>query len=207
LDEHGAPVSIGTVGELALVAPSIGMTRSLWNDDARYLESYWSAFPGKWKHGDWAMVDSDGYWYIRGRSDDTLKVAGKRTGPAEIEGLLAATGHVVESAVVGLPDPIKGHAVCCVVVLSRDTTLNGVVRGALSRAVVEGLGAAFRPAHIVAVPELPKTRNMKVMRRIVRAVAVGDPPGDLSSLVNPESVELLRGPLRAEGIHVPKASW
>ena len=202
VDEQGRDVAPGVVGELVLRRASIGLTRSLWNDDERYLESYWNALPGLWRHGDWAMVDADGYWFVLGRSDDTLKIAGKRTGPSEIEALLAATGYVVESAVVGLPDAIKGQAVCCVVRLMPGVTLTEPVRAALSQAVVDGLGTPFRPKLFVAVEDLPKTRNMKIMRRVVRAACLGEDAGDLSSLVNLEAVAALRQQLALAG-HSP----
>jgi acetyl-CoA synthetase len=192
VDDHGQPVARGVVGELVLIAPSIGLTHSLWHDDANYLESYWSALPGMWRHGDWAVVDADGWWTILGRSDDTLKIAGKRTGPSEVEALLASTGLVVESAVVGLPDPVKGQCVFCVVTLMPGQVLDEAVRERLVDAVVHGLGAPFRPKAIVAVDDLPKTRNMKIMRRVVRAACLGQDPGDLSSLVNPEAAAVLR---------------
>jgi acetyl-CoA synthetase len=201
VDDHGHEVGPGVVGELVLRKPSIGLTRSLWNDDERYLESYWNALPGLWRHGDWAMVDADGYWYVLGRSDDTLKIAGKRTGPSEIEALLAATGHVLESAVVGLPDAVKGQAVCCVVKLMPRVMLTESVRAELSQAVVDGLGPPFRPKLFIAVDDLPKTRNMKVMRRVVRAACLGEDAGDLSSLVNPEAVAALRQRLALAGAH------
>ena len=105
VDEAGNRVGAGQVGELALSVPSIGLTRGFWNDSQRYLESYWSKIPGLWVHGDFASIDSRGRWYIHGRSDDTIKIAGKRTGPSEIEGALLATGKVAEAAAVGVPDP------------------------------------------------------------------------------------------------------
>lgn len=192
VDEAGQPVPDGVVGELVLTGPSIGLTRSLWGDDQRYLESYWEAIPGMWRHGDWAVIDADGHWTILGRSDDTLKIAGKRTGPSEIEALLAGTGLVAESAVVGLPDPVKGQSVCCVVSLMPSVTMDAELRARLVAAVVDGLGNPFRPRMIIDVADLPKTRNMKVMRRVVRAVLLGAPAGDLSSLVNPEAVAELQ---------------
>lgn len=192
VSDDGSPVPLGEVGELVLEQASIGMSRSLWGDDARYLESYWSAIPGKWRHGDWASVDEDGYWYIHGRSDDTLKIAGKRTGPSEVESLLASTGHIVESAVIGLPDAVKGQSVCCVVIAKGGVVVDDAVKHELASSVVRGLGSAFRPAMIIAAEDLPRTRNMKVMRRVVRAAALGEGAGDLSSLVNPESVDRLR---------------
>ncbi|MBN8902436.1 MAG: AMP-dependent synthetase [Rhodospirillales bacterium 69-11] len=203
VDSAGHPVPPGTVGELVLTKPSIGLTRGLWHDDARYLESYWEALPGLWRHGDWAVVDADGHWAILGRSDDTLKVAGKRTGPSEIEALLAATGLVAESAVIGLPDPVKGEAVCCVVIPMPGITLDAAVRERLVAAVVAGLGIPFRPRVVIAVDDLPRTRNMKVMRRVVRTAFLGAPPGDLSSLVNPESVAELHGKIAAAGLSPP----
>lgn len=190
VDEAGQPVPPGTVGELVLTGPSIGLTRGLWRDERRYLQSYWEDLPGLWRHGDRAMVDADGQWTIHGRSDDTLKIAGKRTGPSEIEGLLAGTGLVVDCAAVGLPDPVKGQALCCVVTPLGKPPED--LRERLEKAVVQGLGTPFRPRTIIVVDELPKTRNMKVMRRVIRAVLSGDDPGDLSSLLNPEAVASLR---------------
>lgn len=200
VDAEGRRVPPGVVGELVLTGPSIGLTRSLWHDDKRYLESYWEALPGLWRHGDWAVVDEDGHWMILGRSDDTLKIAGKRTGPSEIEALLAATGLVAESAAVGLADPVKGEAVCCVVTLMPGVTMDETVRERLIASVVEGLGTPFRPRAVIALEDLPKTRNMKVMRRVVRAAFLGSDSGDLSSLVNPESVADLRAQIAAAGL-------
>jgi acetyl-CoA synthetase len=156
-------------------------------DEARYLESYWSRYPGAWHHGDFAMRDADGYYYVLGRSDDTLKIAGKRTGPSEIEALLLGTGLVREAAAVGLPDPVKGMAIVCVCAL-RPGVAEPEARDALVAAVVGGLGQPFRPKAVVLTADLPKTRNMKIMRRVVRAALLGHDPGDLSSLVNPEAV-------------------
>jgi acetyl-CoA synthetase len=196
VDANGASVGVGETGELVMRSPSIGLTRGLWHDRARYLDSYWSRLPGLWVHGDFVSRDADGMWYVHGRSDDTLKIAGKRTGPSEIEALLMATGLLQDAAAIGMPDAIKGTAVVCVCV-----PLPGIDRDAaakqLSRAVVDGLGGAFRPAQVVFVADLPRTRNMKVMRRVVRAAWLGDDPGDLSTLVNPESVQGIRSGLAA----------
>ncbi|WP_041709977.1 AMP-binding protein [Advenella kashmirensis] len=191
-DESGKQVLRGEVGELVLTSPSPGRTRSLWRSDDTYLDAYWSTYPGVWRHGDWAVEDSDGWWEITGRSDDILKIAGKRTGPSEIEALIAGTGLVVESAVIGLPDPVKGQAVVCVVTVKRGVVADKVTQNALVRAVVKGLGPPFKPQAIIFVDELPKTRNMKVMRRLVRAACLGHEPGDLSALVNPDAFGLLR---------------
>ena len=188
VDEAGQPVAAGQVGELALARPSIGLTRGFWRDPERYLETYWSKIPGLWVHGDFASIDADGLWYIHGRSDDTIKIAGKRTGPAEVEAALLATGLVAEAAAVGVPDAVKGNAVVCVCVPARATVPDAAVDARLSAAVVAALGASFRPKSIVWVADLPKTRTLKIMRRLVRSVLLGDPTGDLSGLVNPDSL-------------------
>lgn len=189
VNDKGESAKPGEVGELILRQPSIGMTRGLWHDPERYLDSYWNWIPGIWRHGDRALVDADGFWFILGRSDDTLKIAGKRTGPSEIEALLFATGKVVEAAAIGVPDPVKGEVPVCVCTVKPGVEITEALRTELSSAVVAGLGIPFRPKEILFVGDLPKTRNMKVMRRAVRAAYLGDNPGDLSSLGNPEALE------------------
>ncbi|MDX1592766.1 MAG: AMP-binding protein [Gammaproteobacteria bacterium] len=192
VDAEGLPVADGEVGELVLRQPSIGLTRGLWHDPDRYLESYWNTLPGLWVHGDWASRDADGMWYIHGRSDDTIKLAGKRTGPAEIESLLMGTGAVHEAAACGIADPVKGQAVALAVVPAPGEASGPELAARLADAVVDGLGAPFRPARVAFVDALPKTRSQKVMRRVVRAVFEGRDPGDLAALVNPEAVDGLR---------------
>ncbi|MBI5912798.1 MAG: AMP-binding protein [Betaproteobacteria bacterium] len=186
------PVQPGETGELVMRLPSIGLTRSLWRDDARYLESYWNIIPGLWVQGDFATIDEDGLWYLHGRSDDTIKVAGKRLGPAEVESMLVATGKVLEAAAIGVPDDIKGQTLVCVCVPAPGAAAEKGLADELRQAVVHGAGPGFRPKAIILVSDLPKTRSMKIMRRVVRAIYVGAPPGDLSSLVNPEALEELR---------------
>jgi acetyl-CoA synthetase len=190
VDGEGRSVGPGEKGELALRQPSIGMTRGLWKDPGgeRYLESYWNRIPGLWVHGDAAWRDEDGYWYITGRSDDVFNVAGKRVGPSEVESLLLSTGRLSMAAVVGAPDALKGTAVVCVCVPAPGVAADEALTATLTDAVVAGLGRPFRPREVFYVSDLPKTRNMKVMRRVVRAVYSGEPTGDLSSLLNPESV-------------------
>lgn len=191
-DENGQPVPRGEVGELVLTMPSIGLSRGLWREPERYLDSYWRKIPGRWVQGDFASVDADGVWFTHGRSDDTIKIAGKRTGPAEIEGLLLATGMVAEAAAIGVPDPVKGTALVCVCVPARGVAPTPALAGRLEAAVVAGLGTSFRPRTVAFVEDLPKTRSLKVMRRLVRTVWLGEPAGDLSGLANPEAVERLR---------------
>jgi acetyl-CoA synthetase len=197
VDDAGAPLPRGEVGELALTIPSIGLSRGLWNAPERFIETYWSKVPDLWIHGDFASVDQKGYWYVHGRSDDTIKIAGKRTGPSEIEAALLATGKVAEAAVIGVPDDIKGSAVVCVCVPARGVSATPELADSLKRAVVAALGASFRPKAVAFVSDVPKTRSMKIMRRVVRAVWLGQVVGDLSGLVNPEAVDDLKAVVAA----------
>ena len=194
-DDQGRPVAAGTIGELVMHSPSIGLSRGLWKDDGRYLETYWNKFPGTWAHGDLASVDEDGLWYLHGRADDTIKVAGKRTGPAEVEQLRLATGLVSEAAAVGVPDPVKGEAIVCTCVRGAAGRPGDATAAALGDAVAKGLGAPFRPREIHFVEDLPKTRNLKIMRRVIRAAYTGEDPGDVSALANPEALARLQATL------------
>jgi len=186
-DDDGRPVR-GTVGELVCTKPWPGMTRGLYNDPERYLETYWGRWPGVWVHGDWASVDEDGAWFLHGRSDDTIKVAGKRLGPAEVESALVSHPLVVEAAAVGVPHEVKGEELWCFVVPVSGVPETDAFRAQLTDLVGERLGHPFRPAAVRFVDALPKTRNAKVLRRAVRAVALGLDPGDLSSLEDPAAL-------------------
>ena len=168
VDENGKSVR-GKVGELVIREPWIGMTRGFWKDRERYIESYWSRWPDTWVHGDWAAIDDDGLWYILGRSDDTIKIAGKRLGPAEVESILVAHPQVSEAAAVGVPDPIKGEALVCFCVLKKGANGDDDLASALKSKVATELGKALMPKVVLFVADIPKTRNAKVMRRIVRA--------------------------------------
>ena len=182
----------GEVGELALRQPLPGMTRGFWHDPERYLETYWSRVPGTWVHGDWALVDEDGYWFIQGRSDDTLKVAGKRVGPAEVESAAASHPSVLEAAAVGVPHEIKGEAIVVFVRLRPGETDDPDLRRSISDKVAEQLGKALRPEAVHVINDLPRTRSGKLMRRVARAAYLGTDPGDLSALENPLAVESIR---------------
>jgi acetyl-CoA synthetase len=184
-DDAGHSVR-GEVGELVCKRPWPGMTRGIWGDPDRYLETYWQRFPGVWTHGDWASVDDDGYWFLHGRSDDTLNIAGKRIGPSELES--AAVGHpaVVEAAAVGIPHEVKGEVAWLYCVLSPGGEAS---EADVVAAVSRELGKAFAPDRVIFVSALPKTRSAKVVRRAVRARALGLDPGDLSTLENPEALE------------------
>jgi acetyl-CoA synthetase len=188
VDENGKSVR-GRVGELVIREPWIGMTRGFWRDPQRYIESYWSRWPDVWVHGDWAAVDDDGLWYILGRSDDTIKIAGKRVGPAEVESILVAHPQVSEAAAVGVPDLIKGEALVCFCVLRKGVNGDVNLAAELKGNVARDLGKALAPRDVLFVADIPKTRNAKVMRRIVRATFIGEKLGDTSALENPASLE------------------
>ncbi len=190
LDEDGNSVPAGEVGELAIKKPWIGMARGFWKEKERYLETYWSRFENIWVHGDFAMRDADGHYFILGRSDDTLKVAGKRVGPAEVERLLVGDERVAEAAVIGIPDEIKGTAMVAFVVLKGEATEN--LESELKAVVAKDMGKPLAPSRIHIVSALPKTRNAKVMRRVIRSAYLGEDAGDLSALENPKTVEEIR---------------
>jgi acetyl-CoA synthetase len=190
-DENGNPIR-GAVGELVVKAPWIGMTRGFWKDPQRYLDAYWARWPNVWVHGDFAAVDADGLWYILGRSDDTIKIAGKRLGPAEVESILVRHPAVVESAAIGVPHEVKGSELVVFVVLKKGVEASDALRAELRALVTDEMGKALAPKSVLFVSDLPKTRNAKVMRRMIRAAYLGQDPGDASTLVNPEAVEEVR---------------
>jgi acetyl-CoA synthetase len=185
VDAEGHSVR-GEVGELVCRNFWPGMTRGVWGDNERYLEAYWRRFPGVWTHGDWASVDADGYWYLHGRSDDTLNIAGKRIGPSELESAAIGSGIVSEAAAVGIPHEVKGEVAWIFCVANPGAAPDDAQ---VARAVTDALGKAFKPDRILWVSALPKTRSAKIVRRAVRATALGKEQGDLSSLENPESLE------------------
>ena len=191
VDASGQPVR-GEVGELVIRQPLPGMTRGFWRDPDRYVETYWSRFPGIWVHGDWALIDPDGYWYIQGRSDDTLKVAGKRVGPAEVESAAVAHPAVVEAAAVGIPHDVKGESIAVFCVLRPGETDSPDLRASIGSVVARELGKALKPDVVAVIPALPKTRSGKVMRRVVRAAYLGLDPGDLSALDDPSLLNAIR---------------
>jgi acetyl-CoA synthetase len=198
VDPAGQPLR-GEVGELAIRRPQPGMTRGFWKDPDRYVETYWSRLPGIWVHGDWAVVDGDGHWFIRGRSDDTLKVAGKRVGPAEVEAAATAHASVVEAAAIGVPHPIKGESIVVVCTLRPGETDDDELRAAIVRRVVADLGKTLKPEAVVVVPALPKTRTGKIMRRVVRAAYLGLDPGDISALDDPTTIDAIRRAGQGDG--------
>jgi acetyl-CoA synthetase len=187
--EGRSVVASGEVGELVCRKPFPGMTRGFWRDPERYLETYWRRFPGIWTHGDWASVDEDGYWFLHGRSDDTLNIAGKRIGPAELESAAVEHPGVLEAAAVGVPHEVKGEVAWLFCIPAPGVEVGDGLAAEVGELVAKELGKAFRPDRVVFVRALPKTRSAKIVRRALRAKAVGADPGDLSSLENPEALE------------------
>jgi acetyl-CoA synthetase len=188
VDSDGNSVR-GEVGELVIRNPWPGMTRGFWGDRQRYIDTYWSRFEGVWVHGDWAYADpEDGLWYVLGRSDDTIKVAGKRLGPAEVESVLVGHPAVAESAAIGVPDELKGEALVCFVILRPNHQAGDELATELQDLVATALGKPLRPKAVHFVVDLPRTRNAKILRRVVKSVYIGTDPGDLSSLENPSAL-------------------
>lgn len=193
VDDDGGPLR-GRIGELVCRQPWPSMTRGIWNDadGSRFREAYWDTFPGLWRHGDFALVDDDGSWFILGRSDDVMNVAGKRVAPAEIESVVATDDAVAESAVVGIPDETKGESVWVFYVPTEAADDATAVLARVRTAVADGVGKPFAPSRVVRVARLPKTRSAKIMRRAIRAAVVDADPGDLSGAENPEAVDEIR---------------
>jgi acetyl-CoA synthetase len=196
VDDQGRSVR-GAVGELVIRRPWPGMTRGFWKDgtgdDSRYIQTYWSRLPNTWVHGDWARIDDEGYWYIEGRSDDTLKVAGKRVGPAEVESAAVAHPAVSEAAAVGVPHELKGEAIVVFCVLRPGREASDALANEVKDKVAELLGKPLRPEAVRFVAQLPKTRNAKILRRVIRGAYLGKTDlGDLSSLENPAAVDDIR---------------
>ncbi|MBA4683409.1 MAG: AMP-binding protein [Planctomycetes bacterium] len=178
------------VGYLVCKSPAPSMTRSLWKADGKYIETYWSRFPGIWNHGDWARRDRDGQWYLFGRADDTLNIAGRRVGPGEVESALIDHDAVSEAAAIGVPDDLKGTELVCFVVLHSGQEETDDLRNELKAQVVEALGKVDRPRSVFFVDDLPKTRSAKIVRRLIRARHLGEKDlGDLTSVANPEALE------------------
>ena len=158
------------------------MTRGLWNDPERYIEAYWSRFPGMWYHGDWARVDEDGHWFLLGRADESMNIAGRKMGPAEVEEAMMKHPGVAEAAVIGVPDDVKGEAIVGYVVAKPGFEVEAP---AVAATVVDVLGPTFRPREVHVVAELPKTQSGKIVRRLIRQKYLGEPLGDLSTVANP----------------------
>jgi acetyl-CoA synthetase len=188
-DENGKPLR-GEVGYLVATKPAPSMTRGLWGAPERYIEAYWSRWPDVWDHGDWALIDGDGFWFLRGRADDTIKVAGRRIGPAEIESALMDHDAVTEAAAIGVPHDVKGEGIVAFVVLAKGVEPSEALRNELKDQVAKHLGKVDRPEDVRFVSDLPKTRSAKIVRRVIKRRFLGDTNlGDLSSVENPDAIE------------------
>ena len=184
-NDEGKPVR-GEVGYLVCKKPTPSMTRGFWRDPERYISTYWSRWKNIWYHGDWAYIDEEGFFYILGRADDVIKIAGKRLGPAEVESVINSYEKVIESACIGAPDPVKGEKLVCFVKVRE---YRRGLEGEITELVSKNLGKPFKPSEVYIVKDLPRTRSGKIMRRVIKAVYMGKPPGDLSTLENPDSIE------------------
>ena len=190
ITNDGKDVEVNQMGELIMRKSSIGLTKSLWGDDDRYINNYWTLIKNFWVHGDLASRDKDGHWYLHGRSDDTIKVSGKRIGPSELESVVVKSGKVKEVAAVGIPDESKGSKIILSIVPLDEK--DGLKADFFADLIIKDLGKSFKPDKIIFVKDLPKTRNMKIMRRVIKSCLTNEDPGDVSTLLNPESVEEIK---------------
>jgi acetyl-CoA synthetase len=183
VDETGHDVPANTKGYLIIKNPWPGMLLTLWGDDKKYNDVYWSKYKNCYYPGDYALKDSDGYFWLLGRADDILKVAGHRIGTAELESCLVSHNDVAESAVCGIPDEIKGEIIIAFVVLKQNVTKNTtLLEKELSIKIRNDIGAIATPQQIYFVTKLPKTRSGKIMRRLLKAIANNETIGDVSTL-------------------------
>lgn len=192
-DEEGNEI-YDDVGYLVAKKACPSFTRSLWNQEEKYLETYWSKFKDVWFHGDWAVMTRDSYFFLLGRSDDVIKVAGKRVGPNEIEDAAMKVDGVRECAAIGVPDNIKGESIVIFYMGKEDRA----TEERITTSVESDLGKAFRPKSVVHISSLPRTRSGKIMRRVVRSAFLGLATGDVSNLENPDSVKEIVA-IRSEG--------
>ncbi len=190
-DDDGNPIR-GHMGHLVAKQPAPSMTRGFWKEPQRYIDTYWSRWPGIWYHGDWASIDEDGFWFLHGRSDDTIKIAGRRTGPAEIEAALIEHPAVSEAATIGVPDEIKGEDIVSFVVLKPDYTASDQLRNELKQQVVNVMGKTLRPRDIKFVGDLPKTRSAKIVRGSIKKAFLNEDLGDVSSIENPDALDQIK---------------
>jgi acetyl-CoA synthetase len=200
VDDQGNPVQAGkAAGYLCLTRPWPAMFRTIFNDPDRYVQTYWSKFPGKYFTGDGAKQLSNGYFAIIGRVDDVLNVAGHRIGTWEVESALIDSGDVAEAAVVGVEDVIKGQGIAAFVTLKGNVQPSEQEIQKLKEHVVKKIGAIARPQQIIFTADLPKTRSAKIMRRLLRDIAAGQVLGDMTTLADPTVVNQLKEQYEREG--------
>jgi acetyl-CoA synthetase len=197
LDGEGKPVSVGG-GYLAITSPWPGMLRTIWGDDERYRQVYWSRWPGTYFPGDGAKRDEQGYFWILGRVDDVLNVAGHRIGTMEVESALVDHRSVAEAAVVGRAHELKGQALAAFVTLKEGNQPTEALREELKAHVAKKIGALARPDDILFSADLPKTRSGKIMRRLLKDIAEGRALGDTTTLADPTVVARLKDQYEAQ---------
>ncbi|MBY0548778.1 MAG: AMP-binding protein [Candidatus Obscuribacterales bacterium] len=190
VDEEGNSIRNG-IGHLICRKPSPSMTKGFLKDPDRYIDTYFSKYPNIWYHGDWAKVDEDGFWFLFGRSDDTIKIAGKRLGPGEVESVLVEHPKVSEAAAIGVPHAVKGEGLVCFVVTMPGITPDKTMETELRDLIGHKLGHPMKPEAVHFTAALPKTRSGKIVRSTIRRKYLGEDPGDLSSVENKEALELI----------------
>jgi acetyl-CoA synthetase len=173
----------------ACTKPAPSMPRGIWRDPDRYLRTYWSRWEGVWFHGDWAIADEDGCWFLHGRADESFNVAGRKVGPAEVEDALIEHPAVSEAAVIGVPDELTGEGIVAFVVLRPGFEPSDQLTEAISAQIAQSLGPTFRPRAIRVVELLPKTQSGKVVRRLIRQAYLGEDLGDVSTVDNPAALK------------------
>ncbi len=182
LDDEGKPVAPGEEGKLVITTPWPSMLRGIYKDPDRYVEQYWSTYPGKYLTGDSAKIDEDGYFCIMGRVDDVINVAGHRLGTMEIESALVSHPAVAEAAAIGIPHEVKGNVIYSYVILKAGHDGKPELASELIQHVGREVGPIAKPEQVEFVEKLPKTRSGKIMRRLLKARALGQPEGDVSTL-------------------------
>ena len=187
-NESGNPIT-NAGGNLVLLNPWPGMLRGLYKAPDKYMETYWKKFPNTYLAGDVARKDDDGYFWVQGRADDVLKVSGHRIGNSEVESALVSHTKVAEAAVIGKPHKVKGESIVAFVVLKKGAEPKDELRVELRDHVGKELGKIACPDEVWFVKDVPKTRSGKIMRRVIRAKAIGEPVGDISTLADPETVD------------------
>ena len=193
VDEEGRTVPLGQAGYLVISRPWPAMLRGIYKDDKRYRETYWTKYPGRYFAGDGAKRDLDGYFWLMGRVDDVMKVSGHRISTTEVESALVSHPKVAEAAVIGREDPVTTQAIFAFVTLRGGNDGSEALSKELREHVVAKIGSIARPKTIMFTPELPKTRSGKIMRRLLRDIANGQPLGDTTTLADSTVVEAIRG--------------
>jgi len=192
VDENGKDLKAGKKGYLVIKEPWPGMMLTLWGDDAKYKTVYWSKYKSMYYPGDYAIKDDDGYFWMLGRADDVLKVAGHRLGTAEIESGFVSHKTVAEAAVCGIPHDVKGESIIAFLVLREGISPTVELKDELIQHIRKVVGPIASPDHLYFVSRLPKTRSGKIMRRLLKAVSTDEKIGDVSTLEDEAAIDEVR---------------